>query len=304
MSRKVKSIIDAGRVSLPTNIFLNFIFMVAVVVCLLPVVMVFMVSITDEQTLLRQGYTLFPEKFSLAAYEYIWQSGAAIFRAYGVSITVTLVGTLVSTMIMALFAYPISRPSFRYRKFFTWIVLITMLFSGGMVPWYVMYMRVLQIGDTIPVLIIPYLMNAWFVLILRTFFKASVPEELLEAARIDGAGEVRSFFSIALPLSMAGIATIALFMLMVYWNDWWLPTVFTTSTNLDTIQNLLRRILTNLQFIARNADFLGGRIRMADLPSETMRMAIAIVAIGPVVIAFPFFQRFFVKGLLIGAVKG
>jgi len=278
--------------------------MLVVVACLLPVIMVFMVSITDEQTLIRQGYTLFPEKFSLAAYEYIWQSGAAIFRAYGVSVVVTITGTLVSTAVMVLYAYPISRPTFRFRKCFTWIVLITMLFSGGMVPWYVMYMRVLQIGDTIPVLIIPYLMNAWFVLILRTFFRTSVPEELLEAARIDGAGEVRSFFSIALPLGMAGIATIALFMLMVYWNDWWLPTVFTTNTRLDTIQNLLRRILTNLQFIARNADFLGGRINVADLPSETMRMAIAIVAIGPVVMAFPFFQRFFVKGLLIGAVKG
>jgi len=304
--QKVKKLdFDAARISHGSNVIINIIFIFAVLLCIVPVLLVVAVSITDEQTLLREGYNLFPSKISFSAYSYIFQGGSAIIRAYGTSIMVTVLGTIFSTAIIAFYAYPISRPSFKYRKLLTWLVLITMLFSGGLVPWYIVYAHILQLTNTIPVLIIPYLMNAWLVLILRTFYKNSVPEELLEAARIDGAGEIRSFFTIALPLSTAGIATVALFMMMQFWNDWWLPLVFLNRLgNIDTIQNMLRQILENLQFLARNADMLGGRINLADLPSETIRMAIAVVAVGPVVLAFPFFQRFFVKGLLIGAVKG
>ena len=296
---------DAGRISKPANAIINFFFILAVLICIVPVILVFMVSITDERTLAREGYSLFPSVINFSAYTYVFRSSTAIINSYITSVIVTFWGTIFSTAIMALYAYPISRSSFKHRYKFTWFVLLTMLFSGGIVPWYVMYAQVLGITDTIPVLIIPYLMNAWFVLVLRTFYKSSVPDELLEAARIDGAGEIRAYFFIALPLSMAGIATIALLMMMMFWNDWWLPLVFLTGRgNIDTIQNLLRQILESIQFIARNADMLGGRVSLADIPSETMRMAIAVVAVGPVIIAYPFFQRFFVKGLLIGAVKG
>ena len=295
---------DATRISLVSNAILHVIFFVIVLLCLVPLALVFMVSITDNQTLLREGYTLFPSQISFTAYEYMLRGSQAILRAYWMSIKVTVLGTFFSTLIMSLYAYPLSRPTFKYRIFFTWMVLFTMLFTGGLVPWFIMYSQVLSIGDTTAVLVIPHLMNAWFVLVLRTFYKNTIPEELLEAARIDGAGEIRAYISIVLPLSTAGIATVALFMMITYWNDWWLPMIFIRSANLDTIQNFLRQMLENIQFIARHPAMLGGRVDMAAMPSETMRMAIAVVAVGPVVLAYPFFQRFFVKGMMIGAVKG
>ena len=294
---------DAGQISRTANAILHVIFIICVLLCTLPLLLVFMVSITDNQTLLRYGYTLFPQQISFSAYTYMLRSGQAIVRAYWVTIQVTVLGTIFSTLVMAMYAYPLSRPTFKYRKLFTWLVLFTMLFSGGLVPWFVVYTQLLGIGDTLAVLIIPYLMNAWFVLVLRTFYKSAVPEELLEAARIDGAGEIRAFVTIVIPLSTAGIATVALFMLIAYWNDWWLAMVFIRSTNLDTIQNFLRQMLTNLQFIARHPAMLG-RVDISAMPSETMRMAVAVIAVGPVVFAYPFFQRFFVKGLMIGAIKG
>jgi putative aldouronate transport system permease protein len=184
-------------------------------------------------------------------------------------------------------------------------VLITMLFSSGLVPWYVMYTQVLRIHDTILVLIFPYLMNAWYVLILRTFYRNAVPEELLESARIDGANEYYIFFKIVIPLSTAGLATVGLFTMLLYWNDWWLPLVFIRNTNLFNVQYLLKSILENIQFIARMSQVAANiGMSMRDMPSETIRMAIAIVAVGPIVFAYPFFQRFFIKGLTIGAVKG
>ena len=295
---------DAGKISTLANVILHCIFFIVVLLCLVPLLLVFMVSITDNTTLLRYGYTLFPSVISFSAYEYMLRANQAILRAYWMSIQVTVIGTIASTTVMALFAYPISRPIFKYRTFFTWMVLFTMLFSGALVPWFIMYSQVLRLGNTTAVMIIPHLMNAWFVLVLRTFYKNSIPEELLEAARIDGAGELRIFGSIVFPLSTAGIATVALFMMITYWNDWWLPLIFIRSTELDTIQNFLRQMLENIQFIARHPAMLGGRVDMAAMPTETMRMAIAVVAVGPVVLAYPFFQRFFVKGMMIGAVKG
>jgi putative aldouronate transport system permease protein len=295
---------DAGRIKPVTNVLIHVFFILYILICILPIILVFMISITDNTSLLRYGYNLIPREFSLSAYEHIFRGSRAIINAYVQSVRVTVIGTAASTAIIALFAWPLSRQSFKYRKFFTWMVLITMLFTGGLVPWFVMYQQVLGIGNTTAVLIIPMLMNAWFVLITRTYYKSAVPEELMEAARIDGAGEIRAFFTIAVPLSTAVFATVALFQMMNYWNDWFLAMVFIQSPNLDTIQNFLRRILENIQFIARNPAMLGGRINIATMPSETMRMAIAIVAVGPVIFAYPFFQRFFIKGMTIGAIKG
>ena len=295
---------DMTKISQLSNAIIHFIFIIIVLLCVVPLVLVFMISITDNQTLLRYGYTLFPQQISWAAYDYILRGGRAILNAYWVSVQVTVIGTIASTAVMALYAYPLSRQSFKYRKLFTWLVLITMLFTGGLVPWFIMYQQVLGIGNTMAVLVIPYLMNAWFVLILRTFYRSAIPEDLLEAARIDGAGEFRAFFTIVLPLSTAGLATVGLFMMITYWNDWWLPLIFIRTNDLDTIQNFLRQMLTNIQFIARHPEMIGGRVDLAAMPTETIRMAIAIVAVGPVVFAYPFFQRFFVKGMMIGAIKG
>jgi len=295
------------RISLPMNLLFMFFFILVALACVLPVLLVIMASITEDMVLLKEGYSLFPrlDAINLNAYELIFDRSEAIVSAFMNSIMISLLGTVIGTFIMALYAYPLSRVNFKYRKGFTWLVLITMLFSGGLVPWYILYTQVLGLGDTMAVLIIPYTMSAWYVLIMRTFYKTTLPEEILESARIDGAGEFRIFFSIVIPLSTAGLATIGLFTMLAYWNDWYLPLIFSRSDSLDTIQNYLRRVLESVHFLARMASQMGSiTIPLQDLPTESIRMAIAVVAVGPIVLAYPFFQRYFVKGLTIGAIKG
>lgn len=296
---------DYNRISLPANLLWNVIFIICCLTCVVPLFLVVIVSLTDEVTLLRNGYSFFPELLSTSAYEYIFQKGGAVVNAYGITLLVTVIGTICSTLTISLYAYPLSRSNFAYKKFFTGFAFITMLFSGGLVPWYIIYTQVIGIGNTIAVLIVPYLMNTWYMMIMRTFYKSTIPEELLESARIDGAGEIRTFFSIVLPLSTAGIATVALFSMLAYWNDWYLPLIFIRDDKLYNIQYLMKAMLENAQFLARmSSQVAGANFSVKDLPSETMRMAIAVVAIGPIVLAYPFFQRYFVKGLTIGAVKG
>ncbi|MDR0294453.1 MAG: carbohydrate ABC transporter permease [Oscillospiraceae bacterium] len=303
---KRKREFNIHRIAAPTNVILNVIFTFVVLSCVLPLLLVIIVSITDETTLLQNGYTFFPKKLGFTSYEYIFRRGKAIINAYGISILVSLVGTVCSTLVMALYAYPLSRPNFKFRNGFTMLVFITMLFSGGLVPWYIIYTQMLKIGDTLPVLIMPYLMNAWYVLIMRTFYRSAVPEELLESARMDGAGEFRIFFRIAFPLSTAGLATVGLFSMVTYWNDWYLPLIFIRSQSLYSIQYLLKKMLDDVQFFAQMSNTVAGAagISAKELPSETIRMAVAIVAVGPIVLAYPFFQRYFVKGLTVGAIKG
>ena len=304
-SEKKLKISNIGRIGLPANTVFHLFFIAAVMTCILPLMLVVMASFTDDLTLRINGYTLFPEKLSLAAYQLIFNRGEAVVGAFWNSIVISVIGTSFATMTIAMYAYPLSRSNFKYRKFFTWLVLITMLFSGGLVPWYIMYTQVLQLRDTLPALIIPYLMSAWYVIIMRTFYRTTIPEEILESARVDGASEFRIFFTIALPLSTAGLATIGLFTLLLYWNDWYLPLMFAQRDSLNTIQNYLRLILERVEFLARMAGQMGSvTVNVRDLPSETIRMAIAVVAIGPIVLAYPFFQRYFVKGLTIGSVKG
>ena len=296
---------NATRISFASNFIFTGYFIFVTLACVLPLLLVIIASFTHDLTLRMEGYTFFPSRFSLTAYEFVFRRGEAIVSAFFNSIVITLVGTFFGTLIMALYAYPLSRANFRFRKGFTWYVLITMLFSGGLVPWYIMYTQVLGLLDTMAALIIPYTMSAWYVLIMRTFYKTALPEEIVESARIDGANEFRIFFAIALPLSTAGLATISLFTMLAYWNDWYLPLFFARSESLDTIQNYLRRVLENVQFLARMAGQMGSiTVSVKDLPSETIRMAVAVVAVGPIVLAYPFFQRYFVKGLTIGAVKG
>jgi putative aldouronate transport system permease protein len=307
VKKRKKRRYDSHRITLKSNLLFNGFFIFTTLTCILPLILVVMASITDDVVLRVSGYTLFPkaEDISFRAYEFIFNRSDAIVAAYWNSIVVSLIGTVCGTFIMAMYAYPLSRPNFKYRTFFVWMVLITMLFSAGLVPWFIMYTQVLGLLDTLPVLIIPYLMNAWYVIIMRTFYRTALPEELLESARIDGAGEFRIFFTIALPLSTAGLATVGLFTMLVYWNDWYLPLIFARSESLNTIQNYLRTILESVSFLARMAGQMGGiHVSAADLPSETIRMGIAVVAIGPIIFAYPFFQRYFVKGLTIGAVKG
>lgn len=286
------------------NLLFNVVFIFCVFFCIAPLILVISTSFTKEMEILLHGYNFIPREFSLKSYEYILKGGDTIWRAYGVSIFVTIVGTLLGMMTICMYAYPLSRQSFRYKSQFAFIVYFTMIFGGGLVPWYMVYTHLVPIKNSIWILIVPYLMNAWYVLIMRTFFKTTIPESVLESARIDGAGEFRTFFVIVLPLCKAGLATIGLFCTLGYWNDWFLPLVFLNEPKLYNIQFLMYQTLMSIQFLSSGGNFSGASTALGDLPSEGARMAIAVVSIGPIVLAYPFFQKYFIKGLTVGAVKG
>ncbi len=295
---------ELNGISAGVNILLHTMFILCVIVCVAPLILVISTSLTKEMEILLHGYSFIPREFSTKSYEYILEGGNTIWRAYGVSLFVTIIGTLLSLMTICMYAYPLSRPSFKYRSQFAFIVYFTMIFGGGLVPWYMVYTHLVPIKNSIWILIVPYLMNAWYVLIMRTFFKTTVPEAVIESARMDGAGEFRTFFVIVLPLCKAGLATIGLFCTLGYWNDWYLPLVFLNEPKLYNIQFLMFQTLMSIQFLSSGGNFSGASAALGDLPSEGARMAIAVISIGPIVLAYPFFQKYFIKGLTVGAVKG
>jgi len=266
-----------------------------------------MVSFSNEEAVLREGYKFIPTAFDTSAYNFLFEDFRQVARSYGITITVTVVGTVLSMIMVAMYAYPISRRDFPHARFFTFIVFFTMLFGGGLVPWYLVYVQLLHLKDTLWVLIMPLLIPAFWVLVTRTFFATSVPSAVLESARIDGAGEIRIFFQIVMPLSLPVLATVALFQTITYWNDWFLSLVFITKNENVSIQYLMYKTMQNVQYLTQNSQAMqalmqaGAYIRF---PAETMRMAMAIVGIGPIVLAYPFFQKYFIKGLTVGAVKG
>lgn len=296
---------EVNTISWGSNFLLNLMFSAAVLLCICPLALIIILSFTAEDSLLKNGYSFFPVEWSIAAYRYVAAVGDVIYRAYGTSIFVSLFGTFLSLIVICFYAYPLTRKSFRFRNQFSFIAFFTMIFSGGLVPWYVVYTQLIPLKNTIWVMIVPYLMNAWFMMIMRTFIKTTIHESILESARIDGAGEYRTFFVIVLPLCRAGLATIGLFCVLNFWNDWYLPLVFITKAKLFNIQYLMYQTLTSIQYlISGRANFTQASSIAAGLPSESARMAVAVLSIGPIVLAFPFFQRYFVKGLTIGAVKG
>lgn len=290
-------------ISRKASIALNTMFITYSLICIIPFVLVIAVSFTDEKSLLINGYSFFPKKLSLHAYEYLYTTGAAIIRAYGITIFNTIVGTIGSVLVISLFAYPLSRKDFKYKKLFSIFVFITMIFNGGLVPWYFVYSNVLHLKNNLLIYILPHLMSVWYVMIMRTFFSTSVPDSLIESARIDGAGEFRTFFKIVLPISLPGLATVALFNSVTIWNDYWIPLVFITQSKLYNLQYSMYSALLSAQYLAENSDKIAG-IDISSVPVETVRMAMCIVAIGPIALVYPFFQKYFVKGLTVGAVKG
>ena len=297
---------DLKSISRGSNALLNFGFIIYSVLCIAPLLLVIAVSFTDEKTIYRSGYSYIPEKLSLAAYKFVFTNVDQVMHAYGVTILVTVVGSLTSLLFTAMLAYVISRKDFRYRKALAFYVFFTILFSGGFVPWYVICVRVLHLKDTLAALILPYLINGWYVIILRTFYSTNVPDEILESARMDGAGELRTFFQIVTPLAVPGLATIGLFNVLTYWNDWWLPLTLIGNDKLYNLQYLMYKVELDIQYLKMARQSMGALAlkELMSIPSETSRMAMAVIAIGPIIMAYPFFQRYFVKGLTIGALKG
>ena len=239
------------------NVIATVILGILVVVTMVPILMIVIASFTEEKTLLRDGYSLLPGALSVDAYIYMVKQGAIIVRAYGVSILVTFVGTLGSVLITAMLAYPMSRKAFKYRGILTFFVFFTMLFSGGIVPSYIMWTRVFQIKDTIWALILPnYLVTAFNVFLVKNYYTNSIPDSLIEAAQIDGAGEMKIFWKVMLPLSVPTIATVSLFSGLAYWNDWINGLYYINDANLYSIQILLLKIMNNINALKQNTGSL------------------------------------------------
>ncbi|MCH1624360.1 carbohydrate ABC transporter permease [Ferdinandcohnia quinoae] len=273
--------------------------------CIMPFIILISSSFTAEDVILRDGYSFLPKEFSIAAYEYIWNNASTLVRAYGITIFVTVFGTTVSLAMTSLLAYAISRKDLPFMKGITFAVFFTLLFNGGLVPTYLVYTQFIDVKNTIWALIVPgLLMNGFNVLLMRVFFMTSIPEPVIESARIDGAGEFRTFFSIVLPLSLPILATIGLLQTIIYWNDWFNGLIYVTDSSLFSIQNLLNRMIADIQFLASN-DFGGNSSgAIATIPSTGVRMAIAVIGILPIIVAYPFFQKYLVKGIALGSVKG
>ena len=287
------------------NISLNVIFVLLAVLTVFPVLLVFSISFTDQSAIAKFGYQLIPSTFSLDAYRYIFSSGMGIGRAYGVTIFATVVGTAISVLVIALYAYPLSLSGFLGKGALTFFIFFTMLFSGGMVSWYMIMTKVLKLSNTVWALILPYAMNAWYVIIMRTFFQTSVPDALIEAAKIEGAGEFKILFKVVFPISLPAIATIALFQTLTYWNDWYNPMLLITNPKLYNLQFLLQVMMKNIQMLSDGSMDSGVMSSLAsNIPEESVRMALCVIAMGPILIVYPFFQKYFIQGLTVGAVKG
>jgi len=278
--------------------FVHAILIVLGLACLIPMMLVISISLSDELALVKSGYQLYPVGFTTAAYDYILQQPGQMLQAYAVTGLVTILGTGFGLLFSSMLAWPLARQDFRLRGPLSFYVFFTLLFSGGMVPFYILVTRYLGLKDNILALILPYLVTAWYVLILRTSF-AQLPTELLDAARIDGAGEWRIFFRIVMPLSKPVLATIGLFYVLRYWNDWFLALLFINDSVLYPLQYLLYVLMRNISFLASNPQTTG-----VPIPTQSARMALAVLAFGPALFTFLLLQKYFVRGITIGGLKG
>ena len=289
------------------NAILHFLLIIGSAMAILPLIMIISASLTDSRTLELSGYAFWPRDFTLTAYNYLFRLGSFVGTAYMNTIIATLSGTAICVLMVGLYAYPLSRKDCRFTGFFTFICFFTMLFSGGLVPFYILCTQFLKINNTIWALFLPASFSPFWVIVMRTFYKTNVPDEVIESARIDGASEWRTLFQIVMPLAVPGLATVALFSTIGLWNNFFLCLLLIKDQKLYTLQYMIFSMLENIQFLKMAAANMGvahASDALAHLPSESFRMAMAVVTMGPIIIAYPFFQRFYMKGLTIGAVKG
>ncbi len=289
----------------PTNVLFNAILTILSLLSLIPFVFVIIISLTDEESLAMNGYRFIPKKWSLHAYKYIIDAGESIIRSYGVTILVTVVGTILGLFLIGTYAYALSRRTYAFRSFFTKVITVPMLFSGGMIANYLIVTKVLMLKNSVWALILPLAMNSFNIIVMRTFFKTSIPDSVVESAKIDGASEWRLFFKIVIPMALPGLATIGLFLTLGYWNDWFNAMMYIDNQDWIPLQYLLIKIESSIDFLASNKSLMGveGIQAAANMPKETIKMAIVVISTLPIIFAYPFFQRYFVNGLTIGAVK-
>ncbi|TVQ28703.1 MAG: carbohydrate ABC transporter permease [Spirochaetaceae bacterium] len=294
-----------NRISVPLNIGFSLLFMLIAAICVVPVVFVLIISLSSNASIQIMGYRFIPTEWTLSAYRYLYVLRELVGRAFLVSVGVTVVGTVIGLYLNSTMGYVLSRRSYRFRRHMTWLIFIPMLFNGGLVATYLINTRLLSLGNTYWALILPLAVTSFYVIILRTFFQQTIPDSVIESAKIDGASQHLIFYRIILPISLPALATIGLFLSFAYWNDWFSTLIYIQSTHqhMYPLQYVLVSIDRSLQFLTRSAQFLSGE-DTSRLPAESARMAIVMVVVIPIALSYPFFQKYFVSGLTIGAVKG
>ncbi len=300
--RRVAGVLDAKKKLTALDVVIDAIVILFCAICVIPFIVAISASFSDERTLLTTGYSLLPRNFSLQAYSMLFSTDQ-IFHSYRVSIFVTVVGTVLSMGVTAMMAYPLSVRKLKYRGEISFYAYFTMLFSGGLVPTYMLISKYLHMRDTIWVMIIPVLVNPWNLFLMRNFFSA-IPAELHESARIDGANDARILWQIILPVSLPALATVSLFYAVAYWNQWYNAMLYIEDSTLFPLQYLIMKMLRNIELMKQMSSQAGFAVDMSQLPTTTSKMATAIVTIGPIVVAYPFAQKYFTSGLIVGSVKG
>ncbi len=285
------------------NIFSVVMLTITALLCVTPFLIVISASVSTEDALIMNGYSVLPQDFTWDSYRMIFKNPKVLLGAYGTTIFTTIVGSVSSTLLVALTSYPLSRKDYRWKSGVSFYLFFTMLFNGGAVSQYLLISQYLRITDTFAALIFPLLMNVWNVFLLRTFFSKISPA-IIEAAKIDGAGEFRVFFAIIIPMAKTGIATIFILTVLAYWNDWYQCLMYMPLEKHITLQYYLYRILSNINELQKNGQSMAAAGGYTQIPKETVRMGICVLAAGPMIVVFMFFQKYFVKGISVGGVKG
>ncbi len=295
-----------NAVSIPTEIIINIIIGLFCLACIIPFIFVIIIAFTSEESIRAIGYSFFPQSWSIAAFKYIQKLGIQLWRSYFNSFYITILGTFLSVFVTMLYAYAVFRKDFKYRTFFTFFCFFTMMFGGGLVPTVMVCKDLLGLNDNYAALIVPMLLNPFNLIIMRTFFQSTVPEELIESASIDGSGEYNTLFKIIVPITKPGIATVSLLTALAYWNEWYLALLYVRNPKYIPLQYLLMQMQNNAEYLAKNASALGVEASraMMTLPANSLKMALVVLIVVPIACAYPFFQRYIISGLTIGSVKG
>jgi putative aldouronate transport system permease protein len=268
--------------------------------CVFPIILIISGSVTDNEVLIRGGYRLIPAKFNFEAYGYLLRYPEGIVASYGNTIAVTVIGTCIGILVITMTGYVLQRPDFKYRRKISFLIYFTTLFGGGLIPWFILISKYLHMSNSYMARIFPLLMSPFLIILMRTFISSTVPNEVVESAKIDGAGDFLIYRRIVMPIIGPGIATVALFLALSYWNDWYLTSLFITKKSMFSLQYYLYDMLNSARF----AQDMGMTATNAQLPSESIKMAMVVVVTGPIILLYPFVQRYFVSGITIGSVKG
>ena len=298
-----------NSIHIGTNIAYSSLFILLALLCVIPVIFVIIISFSSEASIGKVGYSFVPAEWSAEAYQYVWhlrntRGIPTVVMAFLTSVGITVVGTLLGLTLISTMGYVLSRPNFRLRKIYTYLIFIPMIFNGGLLSTYVINTQVLGLKNTYWALILPLCCSSFYVIIMRTFFQTTIPDEIIESGKIDGASQLRIFVQLVLPISLPALATIALFLTFAYWNDWYQASLYIESNQHDLfpLQYVLVNIEKNIQYLANNDMAMSANSNV--LPSETMRMAIVVISVVPIMFSYPFFQKYFVTGMALGSVKG